>query len=62
MRKCNNVTAKSYSSGYAQVNFCICLSYSFRGIRHLRNPMALIKTGPILAIFQNIDKMLPSQR
>ena len=50
----------------------MCLNDSFRGIRHLRNPMALNKTGPIMAIFQpnksknvknckNIEKMVPSQ-
>ena len=40
--------------------FCIRLNDSFRGIRHLRNPMALIKTGPFFTIYsiklsQNFD-------
>ena len=32
--------------------FCIRLNDSFRGIKHFRNPIALIKIGPIMAMFQ----------
>ena len=30
----------------------MCLNDPFSGITHLINPMALIKTGPIMAIFK----------
>ena len=38
-------------------DFSICLSDSFGGVRHLRNPMALIKTGPVMAIFQQNETL-----
>ena len=50
----------------------MCINDFLRDIRHLRNPMALIKTGLIMMVFQqnesrnvkicqNIDKIFPSQ-
>ena len=49
-----------------------CLNDSFSAIRDLRNPMALIKTDPMMTIFQlnksknvkicqNTEKIVPSQ-
>ena len=36
----------------------MCLNDQFSGITHLISPMALIKTGPIMAIFKKIKAKL----
>ena len=64
---CFQVIRKQYPC--CVTSSCICLNISFEDIRHFRNSKTLLKTGPIMALFQqnnckivkncqNIDKMV----